>query len=75
MLGLVTGLMRGTGWDPATVWGLPPGEAEWYLAGIYLHRGVDIGLKSRSDEGMEDRLAKRALAGATLAQGSGGDTG
>jgi hypothetical protein len=59
VLGLVTGLMRGTGWDPATVWGLPPGEAEWYLAGVYLHRGVDIGLKSRADESMEESLRLR----------------
>ena len=58
-LGLVTGLMRGTGWPPATVWALPPGEAEWYLAGVFLHRGVDVGLKSGADEQMEKMLRKR----------------
>ena len=59
VLGLVTGLMRGTGWEPATVWGLPPGEAEWYLAGVFLHRGVDVGIKKPRDESMEEMLLKR----------------
>ena len=60
VLGLVTGLMRGTGWEPATVWGLPPGEAEWYLAGVFLHRGVDVGIKNPRDESMEAMLRKRS---------------
>lgn len=62
LLPLVTGLMRGTGWEPDTVWSLSPGEAEWYLAGVFLHRGVDIGLKTAEDEAMEEMLRKRAAA-------------
>jgi hypothetical protein len=60
VLGLVTGLMRCTGWEPETVWGLSPGAAEWYLAGVFLHRGVDVGLKSAEDEAMEEMLRGRA---------------
>ena len=60
VLGLVTGLMRGGGWEPEVVWQLSPGEAEWYLAGIFLHRGVDVGLKSAEDEEMEEELRSRA---------------
>ena len=59
VLGLVTGLMRGTGWTPDTVWALSVGEAEWYLAGVFLHRGVDVGLKTGMDERMEEMLRKR----------------
>ncbi len=54
-----TGLMRGTGWEPDTVWALSVGEAEWYLAGVFLHRGVDVGLKTGMDERMEEMLRKR----------------
>jgi hypothetical protein len=59
VLGLVTGLIHGTGWEPDTVWSLPPGEAEWYLAGVFMHRGVDMGIKTSSDETMEERLKRR----------------
>lgn len=62
VLGLVTGLMRGTGWEPDTVWCLGPGEAEWYLAGVFIHRGVDVGLKTGADEAMEEFLRKRDAA-------------
>ena len=58
VLGLVTGLMRG-GVQPETVWGFSPGEAEWYLAGVFLHRGVDVGLKTAEDEDMEEYLRER----------------
>jgi hypothetical protein len=59
VFGLVSGLMRGTGWEPDTVWGLSPGEAEWYLAGVFMHRGVDVKLKTAADEDMEEFLRKR----------------
>lgn len=59
LLGLVTGLMRGAGWEPDAVWRLSPGEAEWYLAGVFLHRGVDVGVKTAGDELMEAMLKKR----------------
>ena len=42
-----------------TVWALSVGEAEWYLAGVFLHRGVDVGLKTGMDERMEEMLRKR----------------
>lgn len=66
ILGLITGLIRGAGWEPDIVWGLSPGEAEWYLAGVFLHRGVDVGLKTAADEAMEEFLrsrSKKAAAG------------
>lgn len=59
VLGLVTGLMRGACWEPETVWALSPGEAEWYLAGVFMHRGIDVGLKSAEDEAMEAKLKQR----------------
>lgn len=62
LLSLVTGLMRGACWEPETVWRLSPGEAEWYLAGVFMHRGVDVGIKSAADEAMEEILAARAKA-------------
>jgi hypothetical protein len=62
MLGLVSGLIRCTGWDPEVVWALSPGEAEWYLAGVFTHRGVDVGLMTAADEIMLEMLAKRKEA-------------
>jgi len=68
ILDLVTGLVRCSGWDPNTVWSLPPGAAEWYLVGIFRHRGVDTGLKTEQDEEFEagmrrEREEKAAGAG------------
>ena len=60
LLALVTGVVRSTYWDPDTVWGLSPGEAEWYLAGVLTHKGVDVGLKSEADEAMEEFLKRRS---------------
>lgn len=53
ILGLVTGLARGSGWEPDTIWACTPGAAEWYLAGIFTHRGVDMRLKTEHDEEFE----------------------
>jgi hypothetical protein len=81
ILGLVTALVRGSGWPPDTVWSLCPGAAEWYLTGIFIHRGVDMKIKTSHDEEFEEglRLERReaarkkadgeAAAAATLAQG------
>lgn len=66
ILGLVTAVVRGSGWDPETVWALSPGCAEWYLAGIFTHRGVDMRLKTEHDEEFEAGM-RRQMA---LAQGS-----
>lgn len=58
LLSLVSGLIR-CGWsDPERVWALSPGQAEWYLAGGYMHRGVDVKLKSPHDEEFEAHFAK-----------------
>lgn len=69
MLGLVTGLMRAAGWEPETVWALSPGEAEWYLAGIFTQRGVDVGIKTAADEAMEEFLKKRSMVSGQRAAG------
>ena len=58
ILGLVTALARGSGWDPETIWALPPGAAEWYLAGIFTHRGVDMRLKTTHDEEFEEGMRR-----------------
>jgi hypothetical protein len=80
ILGLVTALVRGSGWDPDTVWAICPGAAEWYLTGIFMHRGVDMRIKTSHDEEFEEGLrrereekarkeAAEAEADPTLAQG------
>ena len=72
IFGVVSGLMRGCGWDPDTVWGLSPGEAEWYLAGVFMHRGVDVGIKTAEDEDLEEfLLARKAKEEAEEKAGSG----
>jgi hypothetical protein len=58
VFGLVSGLVR-CGLDPDKVWCYSPGEAEWYLAGVFTHRGVDVGLKTAEDEAMEEYLRAR----------------
>jgi hypothetical protein len=68
ILALVTAISRGSGWDPETIWALSPGAAEWYLAGIFTHRGVDMRLKSSHDEEFEEGM-RRERAAAALAQG------
>ena len=80
LLSLVTGLIRRTKWDPGVVWGLGPGEAEWYLTGVLLHSGVDVPLKTPSDEEFEEGLRREreeAAAKVTRAEGdeAEGDTG
>ena len=45
--------------SPSTVCVLPPGETEWYLTRMFLHRGVDVGFKTAIDEAMEETLRKR----------------
>jgi len=68
ILGLVTALIRGSGWDPDRVWSLPPGAAEWYLTGIFMHRGVDMKVKTTHDEEFEAGLmAEKAAAAAKKA--------
>jgi len=62
ILGLVTGLVRGSGWDPDTVWALSPGQAEWYLTGIFMHRGVDMRLKTAHDEEFEEGIRRERVA-------------
>lgn len=71
LLSLVTALIHGSRWDPDVVWSLPPGAAEWYLAGIYTHRGADMRVKTEHDEEFEEGL-RREREKAALAQGSGG---
>lgn len=66
ILGLVTAVARGSGWDPETIWALSPGGAEWYLAGIFTHRGVDMRIKSEHDEEFEAAFRREREA---LAQG------
>lgn len=61
ILGLVTGLIRGSGWEPETVWSLNPGAAEWYLVGIFLHRGVDMRLKTEHDEEFEEGMRRERM--------------
>ena len=65
LLGLVTAVARGSGWEPETIWRLSPGGAEWYLAGIFIHRGVDMKLKTEHDEEFECGLKelKERIAG------------
>lgn len=52
----VCAVIRATGWEPETVWNLGPGEAEWYMAGVYRLRGVDMKVKSEHDEEFEAGL-------------------
>ena len=66
LLGLVTALIRGSGWPPDTVWSLSPGQAEWYLTGIFMHRGVDMRLKTSHDEEFEEGLRKEREESAKL---------
>ena len=58
ILGLVTALVRGSGWPPETVWSLCPGAAEWYLTGIFIHRGVDMKIKTSHDDEFEEGLRR-----------------
>lgn len=62
ILSLVTALIRGSGWEPETVWKLSPGEAEWYLTGIFMHRGLDMRVKTEHDEEFEEGLRREAEA-------------
>jgi hypothetical protein len=62
LLALITALVRGSGWEPETVWALAPGAAEWYLVGIFSHRGVDMRLKTEHDEEFEEGM-RREMAG------------
>lgn len=61
VLSLVTGLMRGAGMG-LEVWGLSPGEGEWYLAGVFMHRGAELPIKTPHDEEFEEGL-RRERAG------------
>ena len=59
LISLVAGVVRSSGgWEPDTVWALSPGEAEWYCTACYMHRGVDMGLKTEHDEEFERGLAE-----------------
>lgn len=71
LLGLVTGLVRCSGWTPDVVWALPPGAAEWYLVGIFKHRGVDTGLKTEQDEEFEEGIRRERAAKAAAGDTTG----
>jgi hypothetical protein len=63
LLSLVCGVVRASGgWEPDTVWSLSPGEAEWYCTACYMHRGVDMGIKTEHDEQFERGLAEHGEA-------------
>lgn len=62
ILSLITALTRGSGWDPDKIWALSPGAAEWYLTGIFIHRGVDMKLKTAHDEEFEEGLRREREA-------------
>lgn len=62
ILGLITALAHGSRWEPETLWALTPGAAEWYLAGIYTHRGVDMRLKTEHDEEFEEGIRREREA-------------
>lgn len=62
ILSLVSGLILRTKWSPGIVWGLGPGEAEWYLTGVLLHDGVDVPIKSGSDEEFEEGIRREREA-------------
>ena len=51
----MTGLLRGSSMG-LEVWGLSPGEAEWYLAGVFMHRGAELPIKTEHDEEYEEGL-------------------
>ena len=65
IFGLASGLIRGSGWEPDTVWALSPGQAEWYLTGIFIHRGVDMKMKSTHDEEFEEGMRRERMAKGT----------
>ena len=77
LLGLVSGLMHGGMTDIQAVWALSPGEAEWYLTGIFTHRGVDLKLKSELDEVFERLIRQEEAAEAAKpgAVGTNDDAG
>jgi len=54
----VCSVIRATGWDPDAVWNLGPGEAEWYMAGVYRYRGVDMKVKTEHDEEFEEMIRR-----------------
>ena len=73
-LNLVAGLIHRAKWSPEVVWGLGPGEAEWYLTGVMLHDGVDVPIKTASDEEFEEGMRReRAAKEMTPAEGCDGD--
>lgn len=77
IIGLVTAIARGSSWPPETIWACSPGAAEWYLAGIFTHRGVDMRLKSSHDEEFEAgmRAEREAqLAAKMAAKTAAGDS-
>ena len=59
----VCAVIRATGWTPEVVWNLGVGEVEWYIAGIYRLRGVDMKIKSEHDEEFEYHLRRQREAG------------
>lgn len=59
----VSAVIRATGWTPEVVWNLGPGEAEWYMAGVYRLRGVDMKVKTEQDEEFEAGMRAEMEAG------------
>lgn len=62
LMSLVAGLIRMTSWPRDEAWACSPGEAEWYLAGVAIHRGSDVKIKTPSDEAFEEQLAREKAA-------------
>lgn len=58
----VCAVIRATGWEPDAVWNLGVGEVEWYIAGVYRLRGVDMKIKTEHDEEFERGLRKMRAA-------------
>ncbi len=58
----VCAVIRATGWSPDVVWNLGVGEVEWYIAGVYRMRGVDMKIKSEHDEEFEYHIKQQKLA-------------
>jgi hypothetical protein len=69
----VCAVIRATGWEPALVWDMGPGEVEWYMAGVYRHRGADVGIKSEHDEEMEAGMKARKESELAEKEKGGGD--
>jgi hypothetical protein len=71
LMSLISGVIRMTGWSLGKTWALTPGEAEWVLTGVGLHRGLEIKVKTPSDEAFEEELRKEKEEAVTSEDDSG----